>query len=68
MGWSGPSPNEKVYNSLPASNTVAISFLLDHAFDIEAVRSDHYRIGHGYTDEVMLARTLEAASPVFGRN
>lgn len=68
LEWAVAEGYEKVYNSLPASNTEAITFLLEHAFDIEAVRSDHYRIGHGYTDEVMLARTLEAASPVFGRN
>lgn len=66
LEWAGSNEYEKVYNSLPASNTDAIGFLLDNGFDIEAVRSDHYRVGHGYVDEVMLARRLEAASNIFG--
>lgn len=66
LGWAVSNGYSKVYNSLPASNTDAVDFLLENGFEIEAVRSDHYRIDHGYVDEVMLARTLDSQPNIFG--
>ncbi|MFB6269862.1 MAG: N-acetyltransferase family protein, partial [Halobacterium sp.] len=45
---------EKIYNSVPASNEDAIAFLEEHGWAVEARRSDHYKLGDEYVDEVML--------------
>jgi ribosomal protein S18 acetylase RimI-like enzyme len=49
---------ERLYDSLPATNQHGVAFLLANGWEIEAVRSDHYRMGNEYVDEVMLARDL----------
>lgn len=68
LEWAAANGYERVYNSLPATNTDAIAFLHRNGFETEAIRSDHYRVGGGYVDEVMLARSVtdSATGPVFG--
>lgn len=53
--WAREHGYEKLYNSVPATNERAISFLEDHGWEIEAVREDHYHIDDEYVDEVMMA-------------
>jgi ribosomal protein S18 acetylase RimI-like enzyme len=55
LEWATDHGYEKIYNSVPASNEGAIEFLKAHGWETEAVRSDHYKIGDDYVDEVMLA-------------
>jgi ribosomal protein S18 acetylase RimI-like enzyme len=43
---------------VPATNEDAIAFLQARAYETEAVRPDHYKIGGEEVDEVMLAREL----------
>lgn len=62
LEWAAANGYEKVYNSLPATKTRAVGFLQENGFETEAVRSDHYRVGGAYVDEVMLAR--QVAEPV----
>jgi ribosomal protein S18 acetylase RimI-like enzyme len=50
---------EKLYNSVPASNEGAIEFLERQGWETEAVRQNHYKIGTGYVDEVMMAYQLD---------
>jgi len=56
--WATERGIEKIYNSIPATNGVAIEFLAAHDWETEAVREDHYRIDGEYIDEVMMAREL----------
>jgi len=56
--WARDHDFEKLYNSVPATNEAAISFLESHGWETEAVRRDHYRIDGAYVDEVMLAVDL----------
>lgn len=65
LEWAAANGYEKVYNSLPATNTLAVEFLEANGFETEAVRSAHYRIGDDYVDEVMMARRLSDPGPVF---
>jgi len=58
LSWAGANGYEKVYQSLPATNEEGIGFLERHGWEIEARRSDHYKIDGQYVDEVMLARDL----------
>ena len=55
LDWARDHGFEKVYNSVPATNEAAISFLEAHGWETEAVRRDHYKIADAYVDEVMLA-------------
>lgn len=55
LEWAAAAGYEKVYQSLPATNEVAIEFLEEHDWTVEGVREDHYRVGDGYVDEVQLA-------------
>ncbi|PSP42399.1 GNAT family N-acetyltransferase [Halobacteriales archaeon QH_6_64_20] len=55
LSWAGANGYEKLYNSIPATNEDAISFLESKGFETEAVRKNHYKIGEEYTDEVMMA-------------
>lgn len=59
QSWARDNGYEKLYNSVPAINDDAISFLENHGWVREAVRERHYRIGGDYVDEVMLAKRLE---------
>ncbi|WP_247008265.1 GNAT family N-acetyltransferase [Halorientalis litorea] len=54
LEWAADAGLSKVYNSFPATNEAAIEFFEDHGGDIEAVRSDHYRIDGDPVDEVMM--------------
>ncbi|MUW13714.1 GNAT family N-acetyltransferase [Halorubrum sp. CBA1125] len=56
--WAHENGFEKLYNSVPATNEEAQSFLKSHGWFTEATREDHYRIDGEYVDEVMLARSL----------
>lgn len=58
LDWGRGQGYEKVYNSVPSTNDGAIGFLEDHGWEIEARREDHYKIGDGYVDEVMMGITL----------
>ncbi|MFB6220869.1 MAG: N-acetyltransferase family protein [Halolamina sp.] len=55
MRWAREHGYEKLYNSVPATNERAISFLEDNGWETEAVRADHYHIAGEYVDEVMMA-------------
>lgn len=55
MRWAREHGYEKLYNSVPATNDAAISFLENHGWETEAVREDHYHIDDAYVDEVMMA-------------
>ena len=54
LEWAADTGLSKVYNSFPATNEAAIQFFDDHGGEIEAVRSDHYRIDGDPVDEVMM--------------
>jgi L-amino acid N-acyltransferase YncA len=55
LSWAGANGYEKLYNSIPATNEEAVSFLESKGFETEAVREDHYKIDEEYIDEVMMA-------------
>ena len=57
--WACEHGFGKLYNSVPATNETAISFLESQGWEVEATREDHYRIGGDYVDEVMLATFLD---------
>lgn len=56
--WARKSDFEKLYNSVPATNEEARTFLETHGWHTEATREDHYKIDGEYVDEVMMARSL----------
>ena len=56
--WGRENGYEKLYNSVPASNDAAVSFLEDHGWETEATRDGHYHIDGECVDEVMLAAWL----------
>lgn len=58
VDWASESGFEKLYNSVPATNETAISFLESHGWTTESRREDHYKIDGDYVDEVMLATTI----------
>ncbi|MFD1645391.1 GNAT family N-acetyltransferase [Haloarchaeobius litoreus] len=58
VGWAASNGYEKIYNSVPATNEAAITFLEGHGWETEAVRENHYRIDDDYVDEVMMATTV----------
>lgn len=59
LSWAHSNGYEKVYQSLPATNTRAIDFLTDHGWAEEARRRNHYKVAGEYVDEVMLAMDLD---------
>lgn len=59
VAWSRDQGYEKLYNSVPATNERAISFLSAHGWREEARRPDHYRIDGDAVDEVMMAVDLQ---------
>lgn len=58
LGWANEAGYEKVYQTLPATNEDAISFLESEGWDREATHTDHYRIDDALVDEVLLATWL----------
>lgn len=58
LDWARQNEYLKVYKNLSATNVQAISFLESRGWEQEGVRSDHYRIGHKYVDQVMMAYRL----------
>lgn len=58
LGWAAEAGYEKIYQTLPATNDDAISFLESAGWDREATHADHYRIDDAYVDEVLLATWL----------
>jgi len=54
LEWGASNGYEKIYQSVPATNEEAISFLEAHGWETEAVREDHYLINGEYVDEVMM--------------
>ncbi|MFC3958494.1 helix-turn-helix domain-containing GNAT family N-acetyltransferase [Halovivax cerinus] len=58
LEWAGSNGYERVYNSVPSTNDVAIEFLAEHGWETEAVREGHYKIDGEYVDEVMMAVSL----------
>ena len=59
LEWAGSQGTERIYNSVPATNERGIDFFRSHGFEEEARRTDHYKIGEEYVDEVMMARRLD---------
>lgn len=58
LGWTEANGYSKVYNSVPATNDSALSFLESHGWETEGIRRDHYTIDDDAVDEVMMAYTL----------
>lgn len=58
MEWAASYGYEKVYNSLPATNEAGASFLESHGWNTVAIRKDHYKTGHQYVSELMMAVDL----------
>jgi ribosomal protein S18 acetylase RimI-like enzyme len=58
LEWAAANGYEKIYEGIPATNESAIDFLESHGWEVEAVRTDHYRIDGEYVDEVMMAVSL----------
>lgn len=58
LEWAAKQGYRKVYNSIPATNQDAGTFLEEHGFETEAIRRDHYRIEGEFVDELMMARSL----------
>jgi ribosomal protein S18 acetylase RimI-like enzyme len=58
LEWGAKNGLAKVYQSVPATNQEAVSFLQAHGWEVEAVREDHYRLDGEYVDEVMMAVEL----------
>ncbi len=58
LEWAAADGRRRVYQSLPATNRVAIGFLEAHGWRVEAVRENHYEIGGSFVDEVMMAIEL----------
>jgi ribosomal protein S18 acetylase RimI-like enzyme len=58
LEWAQANGYEKIYQSVPSTNEVAIEFLEAHGWEVEAIREDHYKLEGEYIDEVMMARGL----------
>lgn len=58
VDWASENGFEKLYNSVPATNDAAISFLESHDWTTESCREGHYKIDGAYVDEVMLAMKI----------
>lgn len=55
LDWAEANGHEKVYNSVPATNDRALSFLESHGWETEGTRREHYEIDGELVDEVMMA-------------
>jgi ribosomal protein S18 acetylase RimI-like enzyme len=58
LEWASSQGFEKIYNSIPASNETAISFLDERGWREEARREDHYKMNGESVDEVMMATDI----------
>ncbi len=58
LEWASSQGFEKIYNSIPATNEAAISFLEERGWQEEARREDHYKMGGNSIDEVMMATDI----------
>ena len=52
--WARDHGFEKLYNSVPATNQEAVDFLEARGWEVEAVRTDHYKLDGEYVDELMM--------------
>lgn len=58
LEWAAAQGYRKVYNSIPATNQDAGTFLEDHGFETEAIRKEHYMIDDEFVAELMMAKRL----------
>jgi len=58
LDWAEANGYRKVYNSVPATNDSALSFLEAHGWETEGVRREHYEVDDTLVDEVMMAYQL----------
>jgi len=58
LEWASSQGFEKIYNSIPATNEAAISFLEERGWQEEARREDHYKMNGNHVDEVMMATDI----------
>ncbi|WP_246983887.1 GNAT family N-acetyltransferase [Halorientalis marina] len=58
MSWARSQGCRRVYNSIPETNDLALSFLQDNGWRVEAVRSRHFLIDDEPVDELQLAADL----------
>jgi len=57
--WADEQGYRKLYQSVPATNEAAVSFLTDRGWTVEATRADHYLVDGDFVDEVMLATWVD---------
>jgi len=57
-GWARAQGCRRVYNAIPATNDLALSFLQDNGWRVEAVRSGHFLVDDEPVDELQLAADL----------
>ncbi|WP_049925459.1 GNAT family N-acetyltransferase [Halopiger goleimassiliensis] len=56
LDWAEANGYRKVYNSVPATNDVALEFLERHGWHTEGIRKDHYTVDdEEFVDEVLMA-------------
>ncbi|RQG97926.1 GNAT family N-acetyltransferase [Natrarchaeobius chitinivorans] len=55
LEWAEANGYRKVYNSVPAINDTALSFLESHGWHTEGIRKNHYTIDGDHVDEVLMA-------------
>lgn len=58
LDWADANGYHKVYNSVPATNDAALSFLESHGWETEGIRREHYEVEDTLVDEVMMAYTF----------
>lgn len=56
--WADANGYRKLYNSVPATNDVALAFLEDHGWHTEGIRKNHYTIDGEHVDDVLMAYTF----------
>jgi len=59
LDWAAANGYRKVYNSIPATNELALDFLANHGWSTEGVRKKHYTLGDERVDEVMMAYEID---------
>jgi len=58
VDWTNANGYQKLYNSVPATNDEALSFLESHGWHTEGIRRDHYTVDDEPVDEVMMAHSV----------
>jgi len=58
VDWTEANGYQKLYNSVPATNDEALSFLESHGWHTEGIRREHYEVDGKPVDEVMMAYSL----------